>query len=477
MKRISSCLFVFISFLLIGCISSQKSSRDIELDENRYQIIEWTGAEAKTTSIAEENLINLAVHDLLSRFAVNENTAKSDLSKEYLEDLIRLALIAEETTANGNDLIFIADKKFEGKAENYQVYVKLAILKEFYLEIYQKLIYIEEKDALSGWNGFNATFETHSQLANFAAAIASPESILILQKYLEKIRNEVLQIQFIARSIPPRVKIGEKIASPVVIELRDAKANLLKDKALIALWRDKNNQGALGWKNQIQNTDANGRAFFDLGVILAEEAARISIEFPHPFLVPKVEIQDNEALLLIEELNNAIRNHHLTVELTIEKEQPVKPDLNIKTAVLLVEYDLAGKMALATTTSNFLISNMGEEVTQWTLFEVPLGLFADSTGSDFHPEKYHDQIIKLLPDDIQRLVFGKTMLTSYEETGNIHQISTEGFVHIYDNLGNLLGESVQTASSRGNNFETVMSLAWRSLGKNLANEVKKKLEE
>lgn len=466
--------FLLLIFLLCGsCVSTEwgsKSSFDVFSEDDSCLVL-FAEIEVSSPDLltAYDKLADNLVSQILVFQKYYYHPEIETVVKRYLKDLIKITFNQKLASGENSQRAFIDKFHYNReKGELKGISAVFVIKKDFYDLIRLRIEPMVDSLTLKGWVNLLEQLKLNWEMAVFATEGNIPENFPYVLSYLQRAENLLKDFNFILKQAPQKTKLNEKNEVPFILRVQKEDGDPVSGVPISIFWRDLDGSGLLAWQSRLLETGKNGEIVFHLPALLSVNGTKISFEFSKSLFPLSRSLPEGKSLSLLNAFLEKVSARNITRFLELDLDLAVG---NSKTGVLLVQSDLAGNVATGSNVAEIFIASMGEEKGEWHLFELPYFNLPEIEDKNSLSKEYLQFLLEQLPDDIEHLLVGLVSLSSFDEQDSLYQVATVGDIFVFHRNGKLLYQTEITATSRGNDVGTVISLAWRSFGRNLANNL------
>lgn len=387
----------------------------------------------------------------------------------YLQDLLeialnrRLASIVEE-----RDLFLKEVSPIYHNKKLKEIYFFGGIEKKFYQKLVLQLTPAKQEYRFSIFPNLWSRLMIYWEIANFAGMDGVEKNSVKVADYLQKIQIDLDLIQQTSVSAPASVPLFEGSAQPFVSLLQHNKTNPLLGVPILVSWKDESPANKTGWKSRAIESNEKGEARFIFPAFFTRENSQIKFEIRRSAFKISPRIKDP---LLLEQFNKILLSLD---KKTIFFNPTVVSDVKSKKiSVMLLQFDRGGNITSDDKATEILVSEMEKEGYAFLSFSKDSWSEMNGIKPDTPSSEIFEKIKPFVPAESQWLLIGNIGLTSFNQADNLFDGMASGPIYLFDKKGQLLYEAVASASGRGNNAETVLSVVWRTLGRNIRRDLLK----
>ena len=441
-----------VFFLGVGSdpAGSEASARQLASSQLVSDITKFLGVKVTSETSVEAK-------DAFGQFESNVSQTINEQSSAMIGDL-RIKDVYTENNASGTNVFLLAE------------YDKAALLKE---KARIEAVFAEQQEAISGPEKEGQALMTSGEYslaamkfmeAALAAVSSSVDNAEIkFERNINNAKEAVSNIRFTGLNDNIEGFLGQPLDAPFELEVTaagDSSQGLVGVPVRVYYKvAGRNNRKRSVTESFL--TDSDGMVVFELPA--PEFTGRENLIMSLDFSAPLEPLQRLNAKFLdqVDGLEQVIgqKNVSFTYEVVSRARE-------VATAVFVTDLDRGrNPMGRTDTTSGILEILSGEG------FKVA-GLPQDASMASLSDAAFRNAVLTAYGNTYERVIFGTSEIASFEESSGAYLVQVSGTVNAIDlNTGNVLYSSNKTSRARGQSETGIISQAFKSLGKLLAEDL------
>lgn len=477
------CIVFLIVFLIGGCQSLEKNEDApdwlktvVEEDENFYYFYLNASVTSNKASYAYRKIAEQLSSRLLHLTGHAYRSYDEAVLLDYLTDLSLISINRKLAGIDDGEGFFVKDIFYlKRKSDIRKIFILVAFEKEGLDQFQFQLKPNSSRRAVLGWSDPWSNIKVYWNAAVAAAEFDVPDNALFVEKYLERVIYNLNALSIDSISSPELLYFFKPNPVPFSVVILTDKDVPVVGSEIAVVWRTLS-AGVSKWNMTQLKADSDGMVQFILPPVTFDKGGRVGFELSRKDILYPVDRISSDVAKRFDDVLQQVRSKSVIFDLPV-----LSNAKNKKTAVLFFQYDNAGKITSDKSVESIFVGTMNESEFQFEslslvdgVIPIPELILADevedslesSSVDNLFEKELIDLFLAQLDGTYDRLLVGHGKLDSFVEEGALFQSSVSGQVDLYSMDGTTLFSYTTEASSRGNNAEIVINLAWKSLGRN-----------